>query len=126
MQYPIRDNSLLVELDVFGVSDDLKRTVTGMIDTGFSGYLTLPFIVAFPMGLILKGQQPYTLADGSISNHFICLGTVNLLGKSAVVPIDVQPSGPILIGTQLLKKLDLTLSADFDRDRFELAARRGR
>jgi len=123
MPYPIRDNSLHVDIEVFGVSVDLKRKVSGLIDTGFSGYLSLPFVIAFPLGLILKGQQPYTLADGSVSNHFVCLGTVEFGGQSVVVPIDVQPSGPILIGNQLLKKLSLSLSVDFMRDSFELQKR---
>jgi predicted aspartyl protease len=126
MQYPIVNHHLVAELEVFGVSDDLKRKVPGYIDTGFSGYLSIPFVTAFPIGLILKGQQSYTLADGSTSHYFVCLGTVTLLGKSAVVPIDIQPSGPVLIGTQLMKKLGIDLTTQFDKDVFELVVRRGR
>jgi hypothetical protein len=48
---------------------------------------------------------------------------VNFAGKSAVVPIDVQPSGPILIGMQLMKKLDLELSVEFSAEHFTLSRR---
>lgn len=126
MKFPIQDNQLTVELEVFGVVEDLKRKVSGIIDTGFSGYLSLPFMTAFPIGLILKGQQTYTMADGGTSNYLVCLGTVIFQGKSVVVPIDVQPSGPILIGVQLLKKLDLEMTVQFSRESFQLSPRHSR
>lgn len=126
MQLPIRDNQLIIELEVFGVANNLKRSVSGIVDTGFSGYLSLPFVTAFPIGLILKGQQAYTMADGGTSHYLVCLGTVTFQGKSVVVPIDVQPSGPTLIGVQLLKKLDLEMTVQFSKDSFQLLARRGR
>lgn len=126
MQYSIQDNSLLLPIEVFGVSEDLKRAVTGNIDTGFSGYLSMPFVTSFPIGLILKGQQPYTLADGSVSTHLVCLGTVIYQGKSVVVPIDIAPSGPILIGVQLLKKLDLEMTVQFSQEKFQVVSRVGR
>lgn len=126
MKFPIQDNQLTVELEVFGVVEDLKRKVSGIIDTGFSGYLSLPFMTAFPIGLILKGQQTYTTADGGTSNYLVCLGTVIFQRRSVVVPIDVQPSGPILIGVQLLKKLDLEMSVQFSKESFQLSPRHSR
>jgi clan AA aspartic protease len=123
MQFKIQDDHLVTDIEVFGVAEDLQRKVTGVIDTGFNGYLSLPFVTAFPIGLILKGQQTYTMADGSLSNYLVCLGTVTFQGRSVVVPIDVQPSGPVLIGVQLLKKLDLEMKVQFSKSTFELAHR---
>lgn len=123
MQFKIQDDHLVTDIEVFGVAEELQRKVTGMIDTGFNGYLSLPFVTAFPIGLILKGQQTYTMADGSLSNYLVCLGTVTFQGRSVVVPIDVQPSGPVLIGMQLLKKLDLEMKVQFSKNTFELSHR---
>ena len=114
------DDALPLSFEIFGVSDDLKTTLTGIIDTGFSGYLTLPFTTAFPLGLILKGEQSHTLANGRTSSHFLCLGTVSFGGNQAVVPIDVQPEGPILIGVQLLAKLGVTLNVNFPASEFSV------
>ena len=42
-----------------------QRTVDGVIDTGFSGDLTLPTEVIALLGLTWLGREPGILADGS-------------------------------------------------------------
>ncbi len=69
-----------IEIEVKGMSDTAKR-VTALVDSGFNGYLTLPYEEAFPLGLILIGIQSNTLADGSSSSHFVCMGQVCVDGK---------------------------------------------
>jgi predicted aspartyl protease len=108
-----------VPVHIYGAYPEAKQTFQAIVDTGYAGYLTLPFVEAFPLGLILKGTQEYVLADGSRARHFICFGTVQFDDQEIFVPIDVQESGPILLGMSLLKKLEQNLLVDFKAEKFE-------
>jgi predicted aspartyl protease len=48
------DSTILIPIEVYGVSEETKKTFMGIVDTGFGGYLTLPLSEAFPLGLVLK------------------------------------------------------------------------
>jgi predicted aspartyl protease len=122
MRGTFENDSIIIELEIFGVSEDLKTSIQGMVDTGFNGHMTIPFAQAFPLGLILKGEQEHTLADGQVVKSFVCLGTVTFAGKSVVVPIDIHPGGPVLIGMQLLKKLGQNLTINFQEETYEFSA----
>lgn len=69
-----------------GVSGPVTKPTkfTAMVNTGFSGFLLLPILEAFPVGLILRGTIPITLADGSTQTKLTCLGEVHFDGKSQV------------------------------------------
>jgi predicted aspartyl protease len=85
-----------IEIEVSGTSENAKK-VTALVDSGFNVYLMLPYQDAFPLGLILKGIQSNTLADGSTSPHFVCLGAVCVDGKCINTMIDIQPANIILL-----------------------------
>ena len=104
---------LFIEFDVWGVFPQSKKKVKAQIDTGYSGYLTLQYQEAFPLGLVLIGTKAYTIADDSTMYSFVALGTVEIDGKKITIPIDIQPKGSILIGMQLLKKMEKDLFIDF-------------
>ena len=108
-----------IEIEVSGITTE-KKKIKALIDTGFNGYLSLPYIEAFPLGLVLNGIESFTMADGSTSHHFVCMGSVTIDGKEIVAPIDIQPSCAILAGTQLLKKLGKFMNIDFKNDKVEL------
>lgn len=104
---------LYIEFEVYGVFAHNKKRVKAQIDTGYSGYLTLQYPEAFPLGLVLIGTKAYTIADGSTMYNFVALGTVNIDSKEITIPIDIQSKGSILVGMQLLKKLGKDLFIDF-------------
>ena len=108
-----------IEIEVKGTSDTPKKVIA-LVDSGFNGYLTLPYLEAFPLGLILKGIQSNTLADGSSSEHFVCAGEVCVDGKCVSAIIDIQPANIILLGTKLLKKLGKTFILDCRVGRVEI------
>jgi predicted aspartyl protease len=55
---------------------------TAIMDTGFTGFLLLPILQAFPVGLVLHGTVPISLADGSTQTKLTCLGTIHFDGPA--------------------------------------------
>jgi clan AA aspartic protease len=108
-----------IEIELSGTSENTKK-VTALVDSGFNGYLTLPYQDAFPLGLILIGIQSNTLADGSTSSHFVCMGSVCVDGKCINTTIDIQPANIVLLGTKLLKELGKTFILDCSIGKVEI------
>lgn len=93
-----------IDIEVKGVTG-ISKKINGLVDSGFNGYLQIPFIEAFPLGLVLAGVEANTLADGSTSSHLVCKGNVCIDGKCVETTIDIQQGNIVLIGTKLLKEL---------------------
>jgi len=109
-----------IEIEVSGASEE-KKKIKALIDTGFNGYLSLPYATAFPLGLVLRGVESSALADNSTSHHFVCVGKIKIGEKEVLSPIDIQPSCHVLIGTQLLKTLGKSMNIDFVNEKVELS-----
>lgn len=56
-------------------------TLNCLIDTGFTGFLSVSLVDAFPLGLILFGTTDVTLADGSTVSKITCLGAADIDGE---------------------------------------------
>lgn len=119
------DDQPKIEIEVSGTSDKPKK-ITALVDSGFNGNLQLPYVEAFPLGLILTGVGVNVLADGSSSEHFVCTGAVCVDGKCASTGISIHPAGAILLGTKLLKKLGKTFVLDCSVGRVEIIDSRER
>lgn len=81
-----------------------------IIDTGFSGFLCLPIVSAFPLGLPLHGTTSAVLADGSTSSCLtaLCRLTVGKQTKQGVVLLQTQ-SKDLLLGMDFLRKFEASL-----------------
>jgi len=88
----------------------LKQEFEAMIDTGFTGFLLMPLVSAFPLGLTLLGTSSYTLADGSASPKLLAQGTVTLDGQetSGVIVLETNQCG-LLLGMAYLRAAKRTL-----------------
>jgi predicted aspartyl protease len=53
----------LIEIDVMG-EDNRRQSIEAVLDTGFSGYLTLPWDSIRGLGLQSAGQRAFELANG--------------------------------------------------------------
>jgi len=100
----------VINIEVYGVVPQLKREFEAMIDTGFTGFLMLPIVDAFPLGLVLYGTSNWTLADGRSSPKLLAYGTV-LVGKKETHGVVVLEAGPCrpLLGIDFLRKSGKTL-----------------
>lgn len=100
-----------IEIQVSGIST-IPKTITAIIDSGFNGYLKLPFLQAFPLGLVLAGVEDSTIADGSSTSNLVCKGNVCIDGKCVPTTIDVHKANIVLIGTRLLAELGKKFNLD--------------
>ncbi len=105
-------------IKVSGPAPDLfgKHTFDAGIDTGFTGFLSLPFLSAVKAGLIFGGAMPLTLADGSSQTFLYCIGMAEINQKSGVGLILVTQSQDVLAGMEFLKLLNLQLIVDPSTD----------
>lgn len=77
-----------------------------MIDTGFTGFLLMPMMSAFPLGLTLVGTGNYTLADDSTSPKLLAIGSVIVQNEDPVHGVIVlEPNQcDLLLGMDFLTK----------------------
>ena len=87
-----------------------RHPFTAMVDTGFSGFLLLPILSAFPVGLLLQGTMRITLADGRTQTKLTCLGTLHFDGRHDVgVVIIENQNTQVLVGMEFLRVFNLRL-----------------
>lgn len=102
-----------IEIEVSGWNVNTRRSFTAIVDTGFTGFLLLPILSAFPVGLILHTTMGITLADGSTQNKLACLGGIHFEGQSEVGVIIVEEQNTdVLVGMEFLKSFKLKLTVD--------------
>ena len=83
---------------------------SGIIDTGFSGFVQVPLSAAFALRLPLEGTTSVMLADGSTQTTLTALGSVTLGGKSLVGVVHLSPSPEILLGMDFLRRFEHALA----------------
>lgn len=93
-----------IKVKVYGISLEFAREFEAMIDTGFTGFLMMPIISAFPLGLTLCGTSNYTLADGSSSAKLQAFGNVVCDGQDTmgIVVLETSNCG-LLLGMDYLR-----------------------
>ena len=80
-------------IEVSGPFPDSKQPFIALIDTGFSGFLSLPTIKALPLGLVLHGTTTVVLADGSQQSKFTCRGMIEFCGQKEVGLVILETVG---------------------------------
>ncbi len=86
------------------------QLVDAVIDTGFSGFLTLPSHIIIALGLIWKGRDIATLGDGTSCIFDVYIAIVIWDGQYRTIDINESETIP-LIGMQLLRGYDLRIQA---------------
>ncbi len=99
-----------IGIEVWGLSEQFARPFEAMIDTGFTGFLMLPFADAFPLALTLYGTANYTLADGATSPKLLAYGSIRIKGESSFQGgVIVLGGNAPLLGMDFLKRHDKAL-----------------
>ena len=79
-----------------------SETVTAVVDTGFTGFLTLPRVVVDSLSLSLLGSAPATLADGSTTTLEVYEDLAVWHGRPRPVECLAAEGAP-LVGMALLR-----------------------
>jgi clan AA aspartic protease len=87
------------------------REVEAVVDTGFTGFLTLPPSLVTELGLVFRGASEGTLADGSEVSFDVYDATVLWDGEPRVVLIDEADTTP-LVGMLLLDRHNLNIDVE--------------
>jgi predicted aspartyl protease len=99
-----------VKVRIWGINETFAQEFEAMIDTGFTGFLSIPITAAFPLAITLFGTTSYTLADGSTSPKLLGFGTVALEDETVhgTIVLESKSSG-LLLGMEFLRKLKKAL-----------------
>jgi len=85
-----------------------QRQVEAVIDTGFTGYLTLPPSIIATLQLAWLGREQGILADGSVDLFDVYHAAVMWNGQSRAVEIEAVNAEP-LAGMALLERHSLRI-----------------
>jgi clan AA aspartic protease len=91
-------------------NNETTQMVDTVIDTGFSGFLTLPSDVIATLGFSWEGRDVATLGDGTFCTFEVYIGIVIWDGQYREIYINESETIP-LIGMQLLRGYDLRIQA---------------
>ena len=89
---------------------DIIKSVDAVIDTGFSGFLTLPSDIIAELDLTWKGRDVATLGDGTSCIFEVYIASVIWDGEYREIDINESETAP-LIGMRLLRGYDLRIQA---------------
>ena len=105
----VHNREAIVQLAVIG-DQQKKQGIRAIIDTGFTGSLTLPPIVIADLELVWFTQQEGFLGDGSRRTFDVYRGAVIWDGQLRVIEINASDTAP-LVGMALLEGFELRVQA---------------
>ena len=94
------DREATIRLDVVGPSGQ-QQEIEAIIDTGFTGFLTMHAALVAALGLRWLCRQPGILADGSVDFFDVYIATVVWDGQFRLVAAEAANTEP-LVGMGLL------------------------
>jgi clan AA aspartic protease len=110
MMHGIVNQSCEAILPVVVKNDPKRKLFDAVIDTGFSGFLTLPASIISELDLTWKGRDLATLGDGTSCIFDVYIAIIIWDGEYCTVDINESETNP-LIGMQLLRGYDLRIQA---------------
>ncbi len=105
----VHNREAIVQLAVVGDQQE-KQGIRAVIDTGFTGSLTLPPTIIANLELTWFTQQEGFLGDGSRKTFDVYRGTVIWDGQLRVIEINASDTAP-LVGMTLLEGFELRVQA---------------
>jgi clan AA aspartic protease len=96
----------LLGVEVLSQAEAPSLLVEAVVDTGFTGHLTLPSATVEALGLPIIGSAESILADGSLVMEDVCLARVLWHGGERPVRVLVSEATPLL-GMALMRGSEL-------------------
>lgn len=115
-----------VAVDLYGVLGrlDPPALFDAIIDTGFTGGISIPVSKALPLGLVLYSTATFTLADNSEENTFLCIGTVRMEDEERLMIFSLTKGNDVLVGTEFLASFRARFELDYKAKRFTLISQK--
>jgi clan AA aspartic protease len=101
----VHNREAIIQTAVIG-SNQQRRGIRSVIDTGFTGALTLPSAIIAELELRWFTQQEGVLGDGSRRTFDVYGGTVIWDGQLRTVEVNASETAP-LVGMSLLEGYEL-------------------
>ena len=98
----------------------MPRLFEAIIDTGFTGGISIPLPQALPLGLVLFSTASFTLADGSKEATLLCAGIARVAQKERPATFSLTQGNEILLGTDFLAIFKAKLELDYTTQTFSL------
>jgi clan AA aspartic protease len=95
---------------VVGNVDSQRQVIDAVIDTGFTGFITLPLAVITSLDLKLYGREEGTLGDGSSCIFDVYTGLLIWDGELRRIDVNASEATP-LVGMSLLYGYRMQLDA---------------
>ena len=105
----VHNREVIVQFAVIG-DRQKKQGIRAVVDTGFTGSLTLPLAMIADLELTWFTQQEGFLGDGSRRTFDVYRGTVIWDGQLRVIEINASDTAP-LVGMTLLEGFELRVQA---------------
>jgi len=114
-----KNDSPRIDIKLFGQLSK-PQLFNVVIDTGFTGSISMPFVRALSLGLVLFSTASFTLADGSKETALLCLGRAMVGEIEKPVIISLTKGSDVLIGTEFLALFGIKLELDYQNKKFNL------
>lgn len=112
-----------IEIGLAGALTPPPKKLACLIDTGFTGFLSIPLVDALPFGLILSGTTSVVFANGTTEFRLTCLGVASIDGQTKAGVITLEPQGTnVLLGMDFLRVFGLQLRVDPSTATVELSS----
>lgn len=98
-------------IPVVVVNGEQRRSIKAVIDTGFTGYLSLPKNIIGELGLDWQYVQPTTLGDGQEVEFDIYAAQIIWDGQRKNIEVGAAETEPLL-GMQLLRGYRLQVDVE--------------
>jgi clan AA aspartic protease len=86
----------------------IRKEIEAILDTGFTGQLTLPPLIVDSLALSWLGTEEGILADGSVEVFHVYSASVMWNGQTRLVEVDAIDADP-LVGMKLLIRHSLQM-----------------
>lgn len=93
---------------VIGNKNGQLQTIDAVIDTGYTGFLSVPSEIIIPLNLPWTGIDRVTLGDGSETTFEVYAGRIIWDGEYRDIPVNESETEP-LVGMSLLYGYDLRI-----------------
>lgn len=112
----------LIEIHLTGSTKHPATPLTCLVDTGFTGFLSVPEVSADELGLMPQDTLEMEYLDGSTVKRPACLGiaTIDGIAGTGIVALEPALKYPLL-GIRFLQILGLKLLIDQRVGRVELS-----